>query len=150
MILKKLSSDDLRDLLGRNVQAMNQLTEQNTDIVNLLKQRGLQPIEAASQSSGTVEAVNSGQPEVKDEPLTAEELHSFGWWCATAGWPELLVLMDAEMVVDRRATPLIPTAKGLVSGSSSEVVAHCELIRINTGYLKQIHLVGEHFYWVKS
>lgn len=149
MILKKLSSDDLRDLLGKNVQTMNQLTEQNTDIVNLLKQRGLQPVEAASQPDGTVEAAKATRPEVKDEPLTAEELRAEGWWCATAGWPEMLILMDAEMVVDNHARSLIAGPLGLASGASSEAVVHCELSRINTGYLKQVCRTGEHFYWVK-
>lgn len=149
MNLKKLSSDDLRELLRKNVQVMNQLTEQNTDIDSLLKQRGLQPVEVAAQPSGAAETANSARLEVKDEPLTAEELHALGWWCATAGWPEFLVLMDAEMVVTRDTHPLVSAHKGFASGPSSSVISHCELSRINTGYLKQIHLVGEHFYWVK-
>lgn len=94
MNLKKLNSDQLRELLGKNVQTMNQLTEQNTDICNLLKQRGLQPVEPAPQPSSPPETAKS---EAREEPLTAEELRAEGWWCATAGWSEMLILMDAEI-----------------------------------------------------
>lgn len=146
MNLKRLSSDYLRELLSANTKAVSYLAAQNTDICNLLKQRGLQPVEPAPQSSSLSE---TAKPEAREEPLTAEELRAEGWWCATAGWPEMLILMDAEMVIDRLTHPLIPGPKGLASGASSEVVAHCDLSRINTGYLKQVYRAGEHFYWVK-
>lgn len=146
MNLKRLSSDYLRELLSANTKAVSYLAAQNTDICNLLKQRGLQPVEPAPQSSSPSE---TAKPEAREEPLTAEELRAEGWWCATAGCPEMLILMDAEMVIDRLTHPLIPGPKGLASGASSEVVAHCDLSRINTGYLKQVYRAGEHFYWVK-
>lgn len=146
MNLKRLSSDYLRELLSANTKAVSYLAAQNTDICNLLKQRGLKPVEPAPQSSSPSE---TAKPGAREEPLTAEELRAEGWWCATAGWPEMLILMDAEMVVDNHARSLIAGPLGLASGASSEAVAHCEISRINTGYLKQVYLAGERFYWVK-
>ena len=88
MNLKRLSSDDLRELLSANTQTMSYLATQNTDICNLLKQRGLQPVEPAPQPISPTE---TAEPDAKEEPLTAEELRAEGWWCATAGWPEMLI-----------------------------------------------------------
>ena len=48
--LKLLNSDKLRAKLSKNVRKMNSLTEQNDEIVELLKERGLSPAPAPDQT----------------------------------------------------------------------------------------------------
>ncbi len=48
--LKLLNSDQLRAKLSKNVRKMNNLTEQNDAIVELLKERGLSPTPAPDQA----------------------------------------------------------------------------------------------------
>lgn len=135
--MQNLSSDQLRRQLDENNAAMNALTEDNQKIVELLAQRGLNAIEpdnndvaihpCVMQLDKLGEALFRAQFEPKrseEIALTAEELKAGWWWCA-------------DVSEDCRSVLL---AKGV-----SEAVVFRSYLRMEG--LKQIHRIGNEFYW---
>lgn len=144
-MLNNLSSDDLRRQLDENNAAMNTLAEDNQKIVELLAERGLQAIDAASNDVA-IHACIMQLDKLRSEPkpLTADELKAGGWWCADTS--EECRLTFYEKGLGARSTGWSTYTGYRYCYLSGSVIMRSS-IRPSKSSLKQIHRIGGDFYW---
>ena len=140
--MQNLNSDDLRKQLQENNTAMNTLTEDNQKIVELLAQRGLKAIDSSSDLAETRALLD---PERRaDAPLTTDELEAGGWWCGDVSG-ECAAAFESKSInaynSEAWGTARPGWAGCLFSGGN---VARTMSIE---GGKKQIHRIGNEFYW---
>lgn len=130
--LSDLNSDQLRTKLAKNNGKINKLLLQNDEIVELLRSRALKPIKIS-------------QRYILEEPkpLTVDELMAGGWWMASA------TIDDKDCFV-RNKLPVESI------DWDDDRYASCSLYKnVVTGWRrensenepKQIHRIGNEFYW---
>ena len=155
--MQSLNSDQLRRQLDENNAAMNTLAEDNQKIVELLAQRGLKAIEpdnndvaihpCVMQLDKLGEALfrTRFEPKRREEiALTAEELKAGGWWCGDVS-AECAAAFKSKSINAYNSevwgTEWHGWAGCLFSGGEVTRSADIE------GGGKQIHRIGNEFYW---
>ena len=158
--MQSLNSDQLRKLLKKHTRKMNWLAKQNDLIVELLAERGLKAIEpdnndvaihpCVMQLDKLGEALFRAQfePKRREEiALTAEELKAGGWWCDD-------VSAECEMAFKSCGLDVVRAGWGGIGGhigdccilGHSKHVSRAWIKSIVSGE-KQIHRIGNNFYW---
>lgn len=140
--LNNLNSDQLRRQLDENNAAMNTLADNNQKIVELLSLRGLKAI---NSSSDLAEIRALLEPERRaDAPLTTDELEAGGWWCADASEDCRSVLVSNGVDTDTDNWNYIGSVRCALKSSSLSSVIRASF---RNDELKQIHRIGNEFYW---
>ena len=165
--MNSLNSDQLRKKLHLNTVAMNALAGFNDEIVGLLKQRGLQAVDA--DQDNTVEELqltdtlgeilpidfadmlNHAPVENKsrDYPLTLDELKAGGWWCADVSadcestFADKGIRVFAEGWDNKHRDYNACRVFGLDPVVYRSFRGPLELIEKG----EQIHRIGNNFYW---
>jgi len=140
-----LDSDELRRQLSENNAAMNTLAEDNQKIVELLAQRGLQAVDPAGDDISIhpcIMQLDKLQSEPK--PLTADELKAGGWWCEDVS--EECRLMFAEKGLETRYVDWSTAAGHKYCYLAGAVIARSSMQPCGSS-IKQIHRIGNEFYW---
>ena len=133
--MQNLNSDQLRRQLDENNAAMNTLTEDNQKIVELLADRGLRAVEPISQP-------------LKKNRVTLGEILAGGWWCAQSGKLTEELIRSAGLTLLCSAQSYVSDAGiGLMSSELSRLARRMPVSEINNAHLKQIHRIGNNFYW---
>lgn len=144
--MQNLNSDQLRKLLKNHTRKMNWIAEQNDLIVAALKQRGLQPVEF-ERLSDVFGA--GGEIVFKKKPLTVDELKTGVWWMASA------TQEDAKAFLDKKLSIFDCGQWGACDGfdyscssdGNHDDVARCYINHPTVARDKQIHRIGNEFYW---
>ena len=155
--MQNLNSDDLRKQLQENNAAMNTLTEDNQKIVELLAQRGLKAIEPDNNDAAIHPCVmqldklgealfrTQFEPKRREEiALTAEELKAGGWWCADVSG-ECAAAFESKSI-NVYNSEAWGTARRGWSGCLFSCGEAARTVGIEGGE-KQIHRIGNEFYW---
>jgi hypothetical protein len=138
--MQSLNSDQLRKLLKKHTRKMNWISEQNDLIVAMLKQRGLQPVEF-ERLSDVFGA--GGEIVFKKKPLTVDELKAGGWWMLGAARRDARAFLSLGLAVHNQGEwGLSPHWMGCCKGKLDQSVSRTES---TDG--KQIHRIGDEFYW---
>ena len=158
--MQNLNSDQLRRQLDENNAAMNILTDDNQKIVELLAQRGLKAIEpdnndvaihpCVMQLDKLGEALFRTQfePKRREEiALTAEELKAGGWWCDD-------VSAECEMAFKSCGLDVVRDGWGGIGGHIGDCCILGHPKHVSRAWIKsivsgekQIHRIGNEFYW---
>ena len=164
--MQNLNSDQLRKLLAKHTRKMNWLAEQNDLIVGLLAGRGLQavstPVIDAKKDDvlckTTFESlrklgeqlVSSGLVSVKvssieEKALTADELIAAEWWCRELSIDCAEAMISLGFSVDHPSgwDQNFPYECCFSLGFSDRVCRDSS----PPSSSKQIHRIGNNFYW---
>ena len=132
---QNLNSDKLRRQLDENNESMNTLADDNQRIVELLADRGLRAVEPISQP-------------LKKNRVTLGEILAGGWWCAESGKRTKELIRSAGLLWLGSANTYASDAGiGCMSSELSRLAARMPVSEINNAHLKQIHRIGNNFYW---
>ena len=144
--MQNINSDQLRKLLKKHTRKMNWLAEQNDLIVATLKQRGLQAVDPAGDDISIHHCIMQlDKLQSEPKPLTADELKAGGWWCDD-------VSEECQRELSNRKLEFkAPRWDGkyhfcfMHSGRVYRGFSR-ELARVMCDD-KQIHRIGNNFYW---
>lgn len=142
--MQSLNSDQLRKLLKKHTRKMNWLAEQNDLIVATLKQRGLQAIDPAGDDI-SIHTMRLDKPQSEPKPLTADDLMAGGWWCKDTGEDALKAFLLAGL----KDKEYEPWDGSFYACFLNEIGSNL----LNRGFshhteeLKEIHRIGNNFYW---
>lgn len=147
--LNNLNSDQLRKRLAKHTRKMNWLAEQNDLIVATLKQRGLQAVDPAGDDISIhpcIMQLDKLQSEPK--PLTADELKADGWWCDDVSEECANAFKSKRLRVFNSSEWGDGSEWGICSlDSDGDVTRGFFDFRIRSSRFKQIHRIGNNFYW---
>lgn len=140
-----LDSDELRRQLSENNAAMNALAEDNQKIVELLAERGLQAIDAASNDVAIHACIMQlGKLRSEPKPLAADELKAGGWRCSDIS--EECRLTFYEKGLGARSTGWSTDSGHRYCYLSGSVIVRSSM-QPSESSLKQIRRIGGDFYW---
>lgn len=145
--MQNLNSDELRRQLDENNAAMNTLAEDNQKIVELLAERGLQAIDSASNDVAIHACIMQlGKLRSEPKPLTADELKAGGWWCADTSDDALKAFILYGLAEYGDDMPWDGSFDGcFIFKSGTNLLDRG--YKHHTSALKQIHRIGNNFYW---